>query len=302
MSNVIGRVERLKARVKRKCDEIYHYLDISFYDQCRSILQTVRKLDTGDVFSNNPTRLPDYSLRVSCPMWWKRIEARLAKYEYTAVSEFVDDMRLVVQNCYDYNGETSPISALGRRIEVKMEDLFVTELAIEPPDPREIIRLGKHVERAQARQLWEVICLYEDYGKEKNSVRQHVVPSQLKCATQRRAIFFLRRLAATGGQKSRTEKTVPTTPAAAPVPSSRRVDKPRFPTRDILDADDDVSFVEEQGLVQGPSHNPPQLERVPQNQRTGFSSFSLVSPVVFNEGFEDVQFNEEKLPSGGEVC
>ncbi|KAH9578057.1 Bromodomain [Trypanosoma melophagium] len=287
MTDVATRVERLRERIKRKRDEVYHHLDTTFYTQCRSVLEEVSRLDVDAVFAEKPCGLPEYTLRVARPMWWALIRRRLDRHEYGSKDEFVRDMRLVVANCYAYNGDTSPVSALARRLEVAMEELFVTQLAVAPPDAREIIRLGKGVTHAKARQLWEIVCRYERQEQGTATARQHIVPSQLKCATQRRVIAFLRHKAEASEKNGRSERATPVQQQQQRQPS--RIIKqpvvPQYPTRNILETDADVEFSSEQKPQQNIQQEP-LLERVPQNQRSGFSSFPTLSPIHFDESSE----------------
>ncbi|CBH15905.1 hypothetical protein, conserved [Trypanosoma brucei gambiense DAL972] len=296
MSDTTRRVKLLWTRVRRKYLEVHHYLDTSFYKQCRSILHVVMDLDRDGIFARDPSKLPDYRMIISHPMWWDLIKARLTRYEYTSPSAFINDMRLVVQNCYDYNREESPFSTLARRIEIAMEDLFVTELSLDPPDPREVLRLGGSASKSHGRQLWEIICRYEGCKRGETPKHQQIRPAELKCATRRRLIMELRRLSAKargGTHGGRSEKAASAQRAQPPASSSRRPEKAKFPTRSILETDDDVYFREEQNVPQEPPRKEPRLERVPQNERAGFSSFALLSPVEFDEGSDEVQFNEE---------
>ncbi|ORC85509.1 DNA-binding protein [Trypanosoma theileri] len=289
MTDVATRVERLRERIKRKRDEVYHHLDAAFYSQCRSVLEEVMRRDVNALFAAKPCDLPEYTLRVARPMWWALIARRLDRHEYGSRDEFVRDMRLVVENCYVYNGDAAPASALARRLEVAMEDLFVTRLAVAPPDARDIIRLGKGVTHAQARQLWEIVCRYEQQEQGRAAARQHIVPSQLKCATQRRVIAFLRHKAEASEKNGRTEKTAPAhqqqQQQQQPTRTTKQPVAPQYPTRNILETDADVEFSSEQKPQQNTLQEP-QLERVPQNQRSGFSSFPTLSPIHFDESSE----------------
>ncbi|RNF09600.1 DNA-binding protein [Trypanosoma rangeli] len=278
MTDIISRVERLKNRIRVKREEVHRHLDASFYRQCRSVLRAVMKHDENGIFASNPAVLPEYVLMISRPMWWKLISRRLDNYEYANKMEFVRDMRLVMDNCYAYNGDASPVATLGRRLEVVMEDLFVTELAVAPPDAREIITLGKGVTHAQARQLWDIVCRYEGEGQGTSAVRRHIVPSQLKCATQRRVVAFLRHKKEVNEQAGRSGKASAAHQQRQTLPRPVKPQAPPQPTRSLLEDDADVSFSADQKVTP----KPPQglhLERVPQNKRLEFTSFRPVSPI-----------------------
>ncbi|KEG13161.1 putative DNA-binding protein [Trypanosoma grayi] len=295
MTDVDTRVERLKGRIKRKRDDVHRYLEAAFYHQCRNVLNAVIKHDVNGVFATNPAELPEYAVRVSHPMWWKLISKRLDKYDYADKMEFVHDMRLVVENCYAYNGSASPVSALGCRLEVEMEDLFLTELAVAPPDVREILRLGKGLNHAQARQLWLLINRYEDQGQGNAAARQHIAPSQLKCATQRRVLAFLRRAVGTNEHNGRAERAPPVQQPQQQQqqrpPRAAKPQAPQYPTRSILEADADVEFSSDQKAEQNIPPEP-QLDRVPQNQRAGLSAFKPVSPIHLGESSEEEELED----------
>ncbi|RNF25768.1 DNA-binding protein [Trypanosoma conorhini] len=278
MTDIVSRVERLQHRINIKRDEVQRHLEASFYRQCRSVLRAVMKHDENGVFASNPAALPDYVLMVSRPMYWKLISRRLDNYGYANKMEFVHDMRLVIDNCYAYNVDDSPVLALGRRLEVVMEDLFVTELAVAPPDAREIITLGRGVTHAQARQLWDLVCRYEGQGQGTSALRQHIVPSQLKCATQRRVLAFLHHKKEGSDQSGRAGKSSSAQQQKQPPPRPAKPQVPQQPTRSLLEDDADVSFSAEQKLAPNPPQEP-QLERVPQNKRTEFAAFLPVSPI-----------------------
>ncbi|KAF8287846.1 Bromodomain factor 1 [Trypanosoma cruzi] len=295
MTDFVSRVKRLRNRIKVKRDEVHRHLDNSFYRECRSVLNAVMKQDENGIFASNPAALPEYVLMISRPIWWKLISRRLDRYEYGTKMEFLHDMRLVIDNCYAYNGEVSPVAALGRRLEVVMEDLFVTKLAVAPPDAREIITLGKGVNHAQARQLWDIVCRYEGQGQGTSAARRHIVPSQLKCATQRRVIAFLRQKMGPHEQNGRSGKGSSLRQqqqqqplSSLPLPAKPQT--PKHPAQSLLKDDTDVAFSTEQKMT--PNHlQEPQLERVPQNKRSGFASFCAVSPIHLESS--DIEEEEE---------
>ncbi|VDP89541.1 unnamed protein product [Echinostoma caproni] len=76
--------------------------------------------------------LKDYRSIVTEPMWLKRMGEKFDQGVYRNIREFVCDFRLMLLNCYRYNGVTSRI---GRMAE-KMELLFEQKLQLMPPDIR----------------------------------------------------------------------------------------------------------------------------------------------------------------------
>ncbi|KAG8343880.1 putative DNA-binding protein [Trypanosoma vivax] len=303
MADVARRVERLRERVKRKLEEVYHFLDDSFYNRCRAVLKAVMELDGEGVFSGNPAKLPNYLVCISEPMWWGCIEERLTHYKYHDVAEFIYDMRLVVNNCYTYNGEESPFTALGRRLEIAMEDLFVTELSVSPPDWRKLVNLGKGISREHARAVMNIICRYEKHEQGGTSKVQ-ISTSKLKCATQRRVYAYLQQNTKTNERDARPDKPSCTQKQPQQRPTAKSPSRPPVknpqPARSLLEVDTDVRFEGEQGVVgRDPSANEQRLEPVPQNKRCEFPSLGLVSPVSF-DGTSDDEFEEgDTKPANG---
>ena len=79
--------------------------------------------------------VPDYLNVIKDPMDLGTIDRRLRQrgikpgLPYTTVDEVVRDVRLVFKNCYTYNGDTHPVSALAS----KVSDLFESAMAALPP-------------------------------------------------------------------------------------------------------------------------------------------------------------------------
>ena len=79
--------------------------------------------------------VPDYLNVIQDPMDLGTIDRRLRQRgikpgpPYTTVEEVVRDVRLVFKNCYTYNGDTHPVSALAS----KVSDLFESAMAALPP-------------------------------------------------------------------------------------------------------------------------------------------------------------------------
>jgi len=84
--------------------------------------------------------VPDYLNVIQEPMDLGMIERRLRQRgikpgpPYTSIDEVVRDVRLVFKNCYTYNGDTHPVSALAS----KVSDLFEGAMAALPPIPVEV--------------------------------------------------------------------------------------------------------------------------------------------------------------------
>lgn len=84
---------------------------------------------------------PDYEQVITKPMWLNLIKEKLKKNEYAQLSDFVADMRLVLENCYRYNGPNHPVTKKALRLEQSMEQklaLLPASLRAQcalPPDP-----------------------------------------------------------------------------------------------------------------------------------------------------------------------
>ncbi|XP_046858978.1 uncharacterized protein LOC124452466 isoform X2 [Xenia sp. Carnegie-2017] len=81
-------------------------------DQYKSV--TYPFLEPVDVEGLN---LYDYHTRIEKPMSFKQIESRFNKYDYQSITAIVSDMRLILENCYRYNGSGHWISKLAHKLE-----------------------------------------------------------------------------------------------------------------------------------------------------------------------------------------
>lgn len=77
--------------------------------------------------------LEDYYERIPRPMWMKKMRISFEKREYKTLNEFVADFRLMLENCYRYNGPDSYISKRGQRLETMLGQ----KLALLPRNLRE---------------------------------------------------------------------------------------------------------------------------------------------------------------------
>ena len=49
------------------------------------------------------------------------VKEKFDRREYDSITQFVADMRLMLENCYRYNGPDHPISRKGQKLEVMLE-------------------------------------------------------------------------------------------------------------------------------------------------------------------------------------
>lgn len=68
----------------------------------------------------------DYHERIKEPMSFKQIGDKFNKYEYESITEVIADIRLILENCYRYNGSDHWVSKLGH----KMEKILEQKLAL----------------------------------------------------------------------------------------------------------------------------------------------------------------------------
>ena len=67
----------------------------------------------------------DYHDIISHPMDLSTVRNKLDSGEYHNKNEFAADVRLMFDNCYKYNGETSDVAAMGRALQGVFEENFV---------------------------------------------------------------------------------------------------------------------------------------------------------------------------------
>ncbi|XP_060572711.1 uncharacterized protein LOC132730744 [Ruditapes philippinarum] len=74
-----------------------------------------------------------YKQRIEKPMWLKLMKQKFEEDQYTTITEFVSDFRLMLENCYRFNGPDHYISKRAQ----KMETMLEQKLALLPRDFRE---------------------------------------------------------------------------------------------------------------------------------------------------------------------
>lgn len=68
----------------------------------------------------------DYHEKIKEPMSFYQIGCKFNNYEYNSITEVIADMRLILENCYRYNGANHWVSKLGH----KMEKILEQKLAL----------------------------------------------------------------------------------------------------------------------------------------------------------------------------
>ncbi|XP_045177152.2 uncharacterized protein LOC123537483 [Mercenaria mercenaria] len=74
-----------------------------------------------------------YKQRIEKPMWLKLMKKKFEEHQYTTITDFVSDFRLMLENCYRFNGPDHYISKRAQ----KMETMLEQKLALLPRDFRE---------------------------------------------------------------------------------------------------------------------------------------------------------------------
>ena len=120
-----------KEELQKKVDEINDE-DLKMHDSwekiAKKLMNTLWKHRDADLFHKpvDPEELniPDYFNIIKNPMDFSTIKKKLSNYSYTNLKEFCDDMGLVFENCYTYNGRKTPIGDMCTRVKKEYEKLF----------------------------------------------------------------------------------------------------------------------------------------------------------------------------------
>lgn len=68
--------------------------------------------------------LHDYYDIISHPMDLSTVRSKLERGVYYNKAQFANDIRLMFDNCYQYNGEGSKVARIGRRLQAIFEKIF----------------------------------------------------------------------------------------------------------------------------------------------------------------------------------
>ena len=120
-----------KEELQKKVDEINDE-DLKMHDSwekiAKKLMNTLWKHKDADLFHKpvDPEELniPDYFNIIKNPMDFSTIKRKLSNYSYTNLQEFCNDMGLVFDNCYTYNGTKSIIGDMCTRVKKEYEKLF----------------------------------------------------------------------------------------------------------------------------------------------------------------------------------
>ena len=120
-----------KEELKKKVEEINDE-DLKMHDSwekiAKKLMNTLWKHRDADLFHKpvDPEELniPDYFNIIKNPMDFSTIKKKLSNYSYTNLKEFCNDMGLVFENCYTYNGRKTMIGDMCTRVKKEYEKLF----------------------------------------------------------------------------------------------------------------------------------------------------------------------------------
>ena len=120
-----------KENLQKMVDEINDE-DLKMHDNwekiAKKLMNTLWKIKDAELFHKpvDPEELniPDYFNIIKNPMDFSTIKKKLANFTYTNLKEFKDDMDLVFENCYTYNGRKTVIGDICTKIKNEYERLF----------------------------------------------------------------------------------------------------------------------------------------------------------------------------------
>lgn len=95
--------------------------------------------------------VPDYPKVIKYPMDLTTVDKKLNSGGYDSVEEFINDIRLVFNNCYKFNGPEAMISMLCQNV----ESAFEKSLRQMPPS-REVLQYNMCVLYLKTKQIFHV--------------------------------------------------------------------------------------------------------------------------------------------------
>ena len=100
----------------------------SWEKQAKKVMNLIWKHKEAHLFHKpvNPLELgiEDYFDKIKHPMDFSTIKKKLNNSTYRNCQEFVNDMQLVFDNCYLYNGETSVVGKMCTNVKQEYEKLY----------------------------------------------------------------------------------------------------------------------------------------------------------------------------------
>ena len=120
-----------KENLQKMVDEINDE-DLKMHDSwekiAKKLMNNLWKHKDAELFHKpvDPEELniPDYFNIIKNPMDFSTIKKKLSNCTYTNLKEFVNDMTLVFENCYTYNGRKTMIGDMCTRVKKEYDKLF----------------------------------------------------------------------------------------------------------------------------------------------------------------------------------
>lgn len=82
--------------------------------------------------------LSDYFNIIKKPMDLSTIRKTLDDGNYKTKTEFADDVKLIFDNCYEYNGKDSDVAKLARDLQNIFDELYTKQFNLPKPQPPQI--------------------------------------------------------------------------------------------------------------------------------------------------------------------
>ncbi|KAI8079591.1 Bromodomain-containing protein [Gilbertella persicaria] len=107
---------------------------------CSAIMRNLKKHRDAAPFLNPvdyvKLNVPDYPTIIKQPMHLLLVDQKLNQSEYTAVEDFISDVRLIFNNCFKYNGPEAMISVLCQNVESAFEKSLRQMPPSHPSSPK----------------------------------------------------------------------------------------------------------------------------------------------------------------------
>ena len=98
-------------------------------NECHRLIDALKKLDTFQVFHNpvsEGVKPPeDYREKIDNPMDLRTIKSKLVGLKYESVCDLIDDVRLMLNNCINYNGPENDYYPYTKRISEAFEQMHI---------------------------------------------------------------------------------------------------------------------------------------------------------------------------------
>lgn len=182
--------EQLRSRA---ADDISSDITPARFAHMQQTLSTLKAVTLSTAFRLpvDPISLnvPDYPIFIKEPMDLSTMEKKLNNQQYTTVKEYVREFKLIISDCYTYNGWEHAVSQLAARMDAQFDNLMERLPAIDDLEPAgaEISSPGSNFEhsggtasasrRIKASRSIEVINVEDDDDKSEVTAAVNQVPA-----------------------------------------------------------------------------------------------------------------------------